>query len=219
MLNIPLSMILLSCLSVPTLSCGNLLNSALAYGDFLKITNLLIIIIKKHLTGGNSTSKLLCVPQREEGCSATFFYYFVQTVGVGEAILSDPARCKPGHCWGGHSSSWLLGFFLLPTPALICKASEVGGKSWLLPRSANWRRLELCFQGKEFLEVIFKEFCKGGASLTHSGLRSTPIFSGFLLKTNQTKPWREDPFQASALGCLALLPKKTNSTLSSSRGL
>nr|XP_021140486.1 polypeptide N-acetylgalactosaminyltransferase 14 [Columba livia] len=72
LLNIPLSMILLSCLSVPTLSCGNLLNSALAYGDFLKITNLLIIIIKKHLTGGNSTSKLLCVPQREEGCSATF---------------------------------------------------------------------------------------------------------------------------------------------------
>lgn len=115
-----------------------------------------------------------------------FFYYFVQTVGVDEAILSDPARCKPWHCWGGHSSSWLLGFFLLPTPALMCKAPEVGGKSWLLPRSANWRRLELCFQGKEFLEVIFKEFCKGGASLTHSGLRSTPIFSGFLMKTNQT---------------------------------
>jgi len=54
------------------LSCGNLLNSALAYGDFLKITNLLIIIIKKDLTGGNSTSKLLCVPQQEERRSATF---------------------------------------------------------------------------------------------------------------------------------------------------
>lgn len=65
-------MILLSCLSVLTLSYSNLLNSALAYGDFLKITNLLIIIIKKHLTGGNSTSKLLCVPQQEEGHSATF---------------------------------------------------------------------------------------------------------------------------------------------------
>lgn len=71
LLNIPLSMILLSCLSVLTLSCGNLLNSALTYGDFLKITNLLIIIIKKHLTGGNSTSKLYGVPQREEGRSAT----------------------------------------------------------------------------------------------------------------------------------------------------
>lgn len=71
LLNIPLSMILLSCLSVLTLSCGNLLNSALTYGDFLKITNLLIIIIKKHLTGGNSTSKLYGMPQREEGRSAT----------------------------------------------------------------------------------------------------------------------------------------------------
>lgn len=71
LLNIPLSMILLSCLSVLTLSCGNLLNSALTYGDFLKITNLLIIIIKKHLTGGNSTSKLYGMPQREEGRAAT----------------------------------------------------------------------------------------------------------------------------------------------------